>query len=297
MAFSFAVPGLYCVTVNASDGDENTTLAVDSSFPNAVCILRSGLGIFQSTTEYKFVSDVSKAKAMGPSTFTGKCLTILTGLGLSWLTVTNPDMDRLAASLLGKPTVQTEGFTPAAAGIPENESKSGIEVQFEPGVDIQPSVEVQLTGPEPTPQEADVDAHAAIAHSPSSFFPASPLPSDASLTTRPPASSGVTPVLRSSDARIEEISSELKRLGASYLVLERLAGTGANHFRARCDLAREQATVRCSFEATRESALAAMEEVLGVVRHNLSADRTLAQNDRKGTDLHAPGMAPHPSVH
>ena len=66
--------------------------------------------------------------------------------------------------------------------------------------------------------------------------------------------------------RLGEISAQLRQLGASYLLLEKLPHPDRPRYRARCDLAGEHTTLKCCFEATRGSAVAALEEVLKAVR-------------------------------
>lgn len=70
------------------------------------------------------------------------------------------------------------------------------------------------------------------------------------------------------EPRIQEISRRLKQLGASYLLLEKLPQEHGAQYRVRCDLAKQHSPLKCCFEATRATALAAMEDVLRAVQQN-----------------------------
>jgi len=67
------------------------------------------------------------------------------------------------------------------------------------------------------------------------------------------------------EAEVRKISTQLRQLGASYLLLEKLPHPNGDQYRVRCDLADEASGVKCCFEATRESAVAAMNEVLQAI--------------------------------
>lgn len=169
------------------------------------------------------------------TSFLGKCLTVLIGLCLSWATVTNPDVDSAAATLLGgteSAELQTAHF----------------ELQL-----IQDQQESFSAPIEPSGSET--------------YTVGSNTASGFSLATTPDGD----------DALIQAMSAELKQLGASYLVLERLRHQDGVQYRVRCDLASHDAPVLCCFEATRQRAVEAMEEVLKVAR-SAAENRRSQQN-------------------
>jgi len=178
------------------------------------------------------------------SSFIGKCLTVLIGIALSWATVTRPEVDSLAAQLCG-------GARRDAA----QDTHQGIEAvpsQIAPShhCDVwqQDSATKSNASSNSTQQrftnEGQIDPiQGAVAESPSD------------------ATGG---------SRILEISQRLKQLGASYLLLERLPQENGAKYRVRCDLADQQKSVKCCFEATSGTAQAAMEEVLRAARKNAS---------------------------
>ena len=60
--------------------------------------------------------------------------------------------------------------------------------------------------------------------------------------------------------QLQELSAMLKKLGASYLRVEKLVQGDECWYRVRCDL--DQKEVKCCLEATRDNPVAAMREVL-----------------------------------
>jgi hypothetical protein len=171
-----------------------------------------------------------------PSSFLGKCLTVLIGAALSWATLTNPEFELVAARFLG-------------AG--------------NPNVDLEMSLGRDLANIEPVSDPSDT-----VLSIPTKQAGIVATSNSAEQNT---VSSLQVPSEESTQARIHEISTELKQLGASYLVLERLQQVNGVQYRVRCDLANQKATVKCCFEATRDTALDAMEDVLKAARSNAEA--------------------------
>ncbi len=66
-------------------------------------------------------------------------------------------------------------------------------------------------------------------------------------------------------SQIEEISRQLRQLGASYLLLELWQQPNGQNYRFRCDVAGATAPLKCCFDVTRPTAVAAMQEVLQAV--------------------------------
>lgn len=206
-----------------------------------------------------------------PINFLGKCLTVLVGAALSWATVTNPDVDRIAANLCGcDDTANVAEVGPIAESTSIAADPVALAVEFA------------------TEQRATETQETRFANSPVSRFANSPIATTNLQAGSPP---DTTPsklaqtkvdnaALRSSallsgnrvappkspDVRIQEISTQLKQLGASYLLLEKLPQSEGVQYRVRCDLARDSQTVKCCFESTRETPLDAMEDILQAVR-------------------------------
>jgi len=198
---------------------------------------------------------------MNPSSsFFGKCVTVLIGMALSWATMTNPQIERLARQFFG------QGQASSSVVLSE---EPFIEPSFDP-VDnpvTPPSVQVSP----PTAEERP----ARLSPAPSlKNFAIQPPPSiQTSLVSRPAGSqtavgSQTTPTQSSlsSEDRIHLASQTLRELGATYLRLEKLTNPHGEFYRVRCDLAGETERVKCCYEATRESAVAAIEDVLRAVR-------------------------------
>lgn len=79
------------------------------------------------------------------------------------------------------------------------------------------------------------------------------------------------------EERILTLSNELKEMGATYLRMERLTGDDGVWYRVRCDLAGAPTPVKCSLEATRKSAIEAIEVVAKAVRHGFERPQQLAE--------------------
>ena len=136
------------------------------------------------------------------SSFMGKCTTVLIGVVLSWITMTNQDAQLLASRLFG-----------------------GTSRALSVG-DLSRVVSIS---------DANVES------------------TDQSLGS---------PNVRTEAEEMEEISDMLKELGATYLRVEKLARSGETWFRVRCDIDRGPNQVKCCLESTRDSAVAAMKDVL-----------------------------------
>lgn len=166
-----------------------------------------------------------------PSSFFGKCMTLLLGGVLSWYSIADPDGAKLAESILGSNRVP-----PSSAPTTSN------------AYDL-PTVEAFV---KQQSQHTDVGPHSpALARQPE------------------------TP-----EQRMTSLSTQLRQLGASYLLVEKLTGEADERYRVRCDLASEHSPVKCCFEATQATPVSAMEEVLDAVRQiagktKLRTDRTL----------------------
>ena len=95
---------------------------------------------------------------------------------------------------------------------------------------------------------------------------------------QPPATTARAAAAAAADEghRIEQISGMLRELGATYLRLEKLSKSDGTWYRVRCDLAGESHRVKCCLEATRESAVAAMEDVLQAARSGSVNPGTIA---------------------
>ena len=97
----------------------------------------------------------------------------------------------------------------------------------------------------------DLSAVSSLANSPVRH----PAPMSSTTTLAPQAGPSET-------RQMQEISRMLKDLGATYLRVEKLANTNETWFRVRCDLVRGPNDVKCCLESTRNSAVAAMQDVL-----------------------------------
>lgn len=170
-----------------------------------------------------------------PSTFFGKCVILLIGGGLSFATVSSPEVAEIAGVIFGpRSTPQPLGEVPshAKAGFPADLSMS-------------------VGGPQ---QAAFASRH-----------------HDRNHDRQPAEVSGTTAVMASPAAnvngtdRLSAISTRLRQLGASYLLLEKLPQPDGESYRVRCDVAQGGQMVKCYFEATRPTALEAMEEILQAV--------------------------------
>ena len=155
--------------------------------------------------------------------FGGKCVTVLIGIGLSWLTVSNPDIDQAVGQLFGKTQPMLESATISM------EEKLDLETPF---IDIPDNS--KLTD------------------------------SSSSLAEETEAAASST-LLEVKNPSVNEIASELRSRGASYLLLEKLPQQTGEQFRARCDLASPGDSVKCCFEAVRNTPEQAMLEVLQAV--------------------------------
>lgn len=207
-----------------------------------------------------------------PSTFVGKCVTLLIGGVLSYLTVLHPDAEILAGAIFGKPQ-------PEARVEPDHDANrlnvGPAASKQEPATNgsrfgqaaANPSVASQQMA-----RSAQTQLQAAMgASAPVTLVATHPASIQNSTNDREPNDSKLTqpkPSERSGPSslnQIDQISTRLRQLGASYLLLEKLPKPHGDQFRVRCDLANELQPVKCCFEATRETALAAMQDVLRAV--------------------------------
>lgn len=144
------------------------------------------------------------------SSFLGKCSTVLIGIVLSWLTVTNPDATKLANRLFGL----------SDATILATENANVAPISVENGI--------------------------------------------AQVPLQPPLDISQVPSLEEAE-QITKISDMLQNLGATYLRVEKLSRPGEIWYRVRCDIDRGPGEVKCCLESTRDTALAAMKDVLRAV--------------------------------
>lgn len=191
------------------------------------------------------------------TSFFGKCVTVLIGMALSWATMTNPQIEQLARQFLG------QNSSPNAAMLGEERF---IEPSFGP-VDVPttfPSVDESPAGAKPNPSRQNFAVQ-----------PIQPNSVSRNSVSRIRAEEAVVVNSNLSDEdRITLASQTLRELGATYLRLEKLTKSGDERYRVRCDLAGDTERVKCCYEATRESAVAAMEDVLRAVREGVANDTT-----------------------
>lgn len=174
--------------------------------------------------------------------FGGKCATVLVGAGLSWLTVSNPEIDRSIGKLFG-----TTDATLASADA------------------NMPSITIG--------GEADLDAP---------LFDV--VAETDSVTPNAPGQGAPAETATPKRQNVQEMASQLRSLGASYLLLERLPQQTGDQFRARCDLAASSNSVKCCFEAVRDTPEQAMAEVLQAVVAAQGSDVRTTQTGRPQAD-------------
>ena len=205
---------------------------------------------------------MSKTLARSTSSFVGKCATVLMGMGLSWVTVTVPEVNSLAAKLCG--------LASAHNAVPVEEESSRHSTEGESAIRI-PHTPSELGSPSMVPAIAYSTPE--MADQLDSRFQQPATTPDQPETTPDRANTAQQSPAEvqdgTSEVRMREISAELRRLGASYLLVEKLTNghrRSGEQFRVRCDLAGADATVKCAFEATCATPVAALEEVLRTVR-------------------------------
>lgn len=183
-----------------------------------------------------------------PLSFFGKCFTVLVGGALSWATVTVPEFESTVAKFV--PGIESMVIT----GEVEAETSVAFDEPIERFLDTK------------TPQAAPIqnEPRERLVSS------AQPQPSTSLIAPAPSAATATKQMVSTSTDRIDEISYQLRQMGASYLLLEKLQQSDRVQYRVRCDLANEtKSAVKCCFEVTREDALSAMEEVLHAAKLNL----------------------------
>ena len=191
-----------------------------------------------------------------PTSFFGKCVTVLIGMALSWATMTNPQIEQLARQFLG----QTQSTSSAMLD----------EEQF-----IEPFVEPSfgpIDKPLSIPSTEDIPTHEVPLPSLQNFA-SQPIQTRSSASRPAPPQQAQGSTLSDED-RIHLASQTLREMGATYLRLERLTKPAGECYRVRCDLAGETEPVKCCYEATGDSAVAAMEDVLRAVREGVANDPT-----------------------
>ena len=233
------------------------------------------------------------------STFFSKCTTILVGVGLSWATLTNPDIDSLASGICGTCTdpasmatadedlasldISVEGQpandsssvtdnTPGGSPVSLVQSKAGTSTTQHGETHVSDASGYYATGPTrletvPPVGNAGYDRQAYDARTQDPQDPRSVSEPTARADGSLVASDDSLPA--NERIRIQQISDELKHIGASHLMLDRLPQADTTQYRVRCDMAGENGRIKCCFEATRPSALAAMEEVLYAARQHV----------------------------
>lgn len=218
------------------------------------------------------------------STFLSKCTTIFVGVGLSWATVTNPAVDSLASGLFG-----TRPGPVSIATADEDIEIPDIRVGGESQIDSPLVTDMPST----TSSLADVPSGAGMSafqdgdpHGDPHGVPHENAASASDAAGLVPIEVGQTQNIQANEIQlqgvqlqgslpseerihIQQISDELKQIGATYLLLDRLPQSDTPQYRVRCDLAGENGRIKCCFEAIRPSALAAMEEVLYAARQHV----------------------------
>jgi hypothetical protein len=162
-----------------------------------------------------------------PASFTGNCWTLLIGGALSWYTVTNANVSNIVAALFGRQS--------------HTEARSTGERSPDGG----DSAELVLV-----PSMVAVSEESGNQDGPRGESFAPPM--------------AVSPTSRAAE-RIKQISTRLRQLGASYLLLERLPGIGPERYRARCDVSPDNLPLNYRFEATESAPELALEEILQAV--------------------------------
>lgn len=206
------------------------------------------------------------------TSFLGKCLTVLIGVGLSWLTLTNPDVKQIAEHYAGKSTgfasenlarLNLDGLDIGG----DQEKEQGIAIETEVSA-AQTLDEVCIDGkcelPDPKGLAGVGLANSGFVVEPDSARLLASGGKEPQKTT--PAEDGFANFSQSEEDKIAAISQQLKQMGATYLRLEKLSNPTQVTYRVRCDLANEASPLKCCFEATRNTALAAMQDVLGAVQ-------------------------------
>ena len=88
----------------------------------------------------------------------------------------------------------------------------------------------------------------------------------------------------SPEVRMAQISSRLRELGASYLLVERLGGAQKELFRVRCDIATAENPIKCCLESIGADVIDTMEEVLSAVIR-LDRNRSARPAEQTGAQL------------
>jgi|GEM_PF-4916848 len=209
-----------------------------------------------------------------PISFGGKCLTVLIGAALSWMTIANPNVDQAVGHMLGMRRDDLNGVADSSTYSSSTSNSLTQTAQTKALPDFG-----SLVGSTTTADSTNA---------PNNHFASSPIamprfvPTQPKRTATQPEPSAAA--LASPEARIQEITNQLKSLGASYVLLERLPQASDNLYRARCDLAGSGSAVKCCFEAVRSTPNEAMEDVL----HEVVSRRTDSTSSQVNAGLASP---------
>ena len=181
-----------------------------------------------------------------PISFSGKCLTVLIGAGLSWMTITNPEVDQAVGRVLGMQRDTLDGTTEFDFVSTNSHTSSSLtntsQAQDLPDVG---SLVTEITA-SPSSSSPSLTSSSQYAASQIETPPHSATRAATREATRTVAIPVTSPTTNPA-TRIQEIANQLKSLGASYVLLERLPQAASDQYRARCDLAGDANSVKCCF--------------------------------------------------
>ena len=218
-----------------------------------------------------------------PISFSGKCLTVLIGAGLSWMTITNPEVDQAVGRVLGMQRDTLDGTTEFDS-VSTNSHTSSSLTNTSQAQDL-PDVGSLVTEITASPSSSSPSLTS------SSQYAASQIETPPHSATRAATRTVAIPVTSPTTnpaTRIQEIANQLKSLGASYVLLERLPQAASDQYRARCDLAGDANSVKCCFEAVRSTPSDAMEDVLREVVSRRNGSANPSANSQVSGRLNSP---------